>query len=244
MTIEGRPQHWTPPSEEEQAASRDRIGAYRRKREVAAERSAPVRRRLLETGPPLRDVDAALACHDSCHPTVDVTDHHQGGTTCTCQQSEEERAEHRRRFFEDRPRIDLGTRWQEQRADADRVAAELGVEVEQIGGLAPQITATVDGRSFSLRARHEVFSLVLAPEHDPGLFTGGDSCWGVGEIEIATGDEDELGSWAEALAFCVRRVRDHLRQRGCDHVLASESGATTFRFCPRRGARVGPDGAP
>ncbi len=191
-----------------------------------------MRRRLLEAGPPLRDVDAALACHDSCHPRVDTTDRHWGGTTCACQRTEEELAEGRRRFLEDWPGLDLGTRWEDERAEADRIADDLGVQIRQIDGLAPfQITATVDGRSCYLRTRHEFFSLVLAPEHDPALFTDADARSGVGEVEIATGDEDGLGpSWAASLMFCVRRVRDHLRQQGCYHVVAGEPG-TTFHFC-------------
>lgn len=246
MTIEGRPRHSIPPTAEQQDRWREEAEASRRAREEAAERSAPVRRRLLEAGPPLRDVDAALACLDSCHPRVDVTDRHEGGTTCTCQLSEAEQAEQaeqRQQFWDTLRSIRVDTGWRDQRAEADRLAAELGVQIDDIGGLAPfQITGTVDGRSFYLRARHESFALVLAPEDDPSLFARKDSGWGVGELEIATGDEDELGPrWADALAFCVQRIRDYLRQQQCTHLTANESGTTRFHFCPLCGARTGAD---
>jgi hypothetical protein len=209
VTIEGRPQFTTPASAEQLAQQRAEAEVFTRARQEAAERSAPVRRQLLEVGPPLRDVDAAMECMDSCHPTVDVTDRHQGGTTCMCQLSPAQRAESRQRALGALARREDWSVEDGQRADAECVAADLGVQLDQIGGLAPfQITATVDGRSFYLRARHGTFTLLLAPEDHPALFVGESSRWGIGELEIASGDEDQLGSrWADALTFSVQRIR-------------------------------------
>ena len=247
MTIEGHPRFVVPPDPEDQARWRAEAETMRREREEAAAASAPTRRRLLEAGPPLRDVDAAMACHDGCHPKVDVTDRCAGGMTCRCQWTEEEAAEEkvrRKRWWDEwtaemdaRPNVDDG-----QQAEADAVAERLGVHVVQIGGMFPfVIRASVDGRSFSLRDRHGM-TLVLAPEDEPDLFVTDDRRWGVGEIEIASGDEGSLDErWADALTFAVTRVRDYLRQQRCDHTVDGEAPDPRHRFCPRCGSRLRED---
>ena len=247
MTIEGHPRFATPISEEAQVESRARAEEWRREREEAAAASAPTRRRLLEAGPPLRDVEAAMACHESCHPRVDVTDRCGGGTACRCQWTEEEAAEAARRqerWWEEwrattaaRPDPDDG-----QQAEADAAAERLGVDVVEIGGVFPfTIRASVDGRSFHLRDKHGM-TLELAPEDDPDLFVSNELRWGVGEIEIASGDEGSMtGRWAEALTFAVTRVRDYLRQQGCDHELDGGAPDPRHRFCPRCGSRLRDD---
>ena len=249
MTIEGHPHFATPPDPEARARWKAEADAMRREREQAAAASAPTRRRLLEAGPPLRDVETAMACYESCHPRVDVTDRCAGGTTCRCQWTEEEAAEAARRqerWWEEwraemavRPRVDDG-----QQADADAVAERIGVHVVEIGGTFPfTIRASVDGRSH-LRDKHGT-TLELASEGDPDLFFTDELRWGVGEIEIASGEEGSMtGSWAEALTFAVTRVRDHLRQQGCDHVLDGGAPDPRHRFCPRCGSRLREDVPP
>ena len=84
-------------------------------------------------------------------------------------------------------------------------------------------------------------TLELAPEDDPDLFVTDELRWGVGEIEIASGDEGSMtGRWAEALT-AVTRVRDDLRQQGCDHVLDGRAPDPRHRFCPRCGSRLRDD---
>lgn len=244
MTIEGHPRFAAPPDPEGQARWKAQADAMRRERDEAAAASAPMRRRLLEAGPPLRDVDAAMACYDGCHPSVDVTDRCRGGTTCRCQWTEEEAAEAARgqeRWWEEwratvaaRPRADDG-----QQAEADAVAERLGVHVVEIGGIFPfTIRASVDGRSFHLRDKHGM-TLELAPEDEPDLFVSDELRWGVGEIEIADGDEGSMtGSWSKALTFAVTRVRDYLRQQGCDHTVDGRRPDPWHRFCSRCGSRL------
>ena len=49
------------------------------------------------------------------------------------------------------------------------------------------------------------------------------------------------GRWAEALTFAVARVRDHVREQGCDHVVDGRASHPRHRLCPRCGSPLRED---
>jgi hypothetical protein len=243
MAIEPRPRQWSPLPEQQTAAAATSSHAEQQERR-AIER--PLREAMIaalaEQGVALRDPPAALGCPCGCHPRLDLGAHGgagQGG--CSCQQTPEERAAAVQRLFgslaEVRSELD-GVRAEEQKAVAAR-AAELRVQARIAVGGAPFVLAgTVDGRGFSLRERHGLWRVTIAPDEGPGIdpWTADPS---VPILDIADGDADRLlvdGSFdvTRALDVAVGAVRSFLRQRVCAHGRALPGD----RFCPACGAAL------
>lgn len=184
-------------------------------------------------------------CQCSCHPRLSTL--HDGGFDCQCTWDADRRAAERRRLTEfwDTP---AARELREQHADeesaiAQWVAGQSGVEARRSTSFAPeQWEGTVDGHSFYFRERHGCWRIELDLE-PTGRFT--EKLSGVDEdgepvtkptpiLEgepIAEGVDTELGDAPiEHVAFIVRKIRDHLRERGCDH-------DGTLTFCPKCGQR-------
>lgn len=199
---------------------------------------APARRAALEAGPVLRDLDAAIGCGCACHPRPSDPGLHEGGVTCPCQLTAAERAESLEELLE---LLSDGSEEQEahegeMRRRADVAAASLGVELRAIGGAAPfVIRGVVDGRGFYLRERHDVWSVVVAPDDDPVA-----DPWmldrRVPVIVVASGESsalecDGVFDPVRALEVAVDAARIFLLRRSCLH-----HGAV--RFCPVCGVEV------
>ena len=234
---------YTPPAVEEQ----ERLAADARTRREAfdAEQEAhkPAKRAALAAGPLLRDLDAAVECSCSCHPTPPSADSHEGGVTCPCQLSREERAARRRALFEELDDWEAEREW-EQRVSAElqSEAAVLGVSAQIVVPAAPMvITGVCDGRAFYLRERHGSWGVTIATDDDPTVDPWASSLEAP-SIDIASGDDsefnDENGRFSRALALrvAVTAVRSALLRNACEHE-APES--TAHRFCRLCGVPVG-----
>lgn len=222
-----------------------------REREERAQANLEPRRRLLAAGPPLRDVESALECLDSCHPRVDVTDRCEGGTSCRCQDTEEQAAARKEKQNEAwRSLRDMWDTPEEHAREAKEQAAvaeaveRLGVDVSVCGGAAPfNIAGVVDGLAFYVKERHQHFRVQVAPPERP-LFEIYKEAGGQGELEIMAGPDVDLyegDSGVEAvnaLTNAVMWVRDYQRRSGCSHILTNEKGSIQFRFCPICGIRA------
>lgn len=222
----------TEPSAEELEAHRETVDALRA--DIAARRqaSAPARRAALAAGPALSDLDAAEACHCSCHPHPADLTHHEGGTTCPCQRTVEERRETLKEFtalWAER----ISSTDEDDTEEQDRIdeaAVRLQVTVNQIGGMAPfVITGTVDGRGFYLRERHDHWRVEIAPDENPES-----NPWNAKpytpSITVASGSADDFnvdGRFDEirALELAVNAVRTFLTRRSCSH-------PGMRRYCP------------
>ena len=208
---------------ESKASAEAWIEQNRAKREA----EIPARLAILAIGPQLRDVQEALGCHCACHPRPADMDLHDGGSSCPCQQTEEQRAESREELH--RVLASLRGRFEDEtdtvEEDARQFAAQqLGVEVKQYGGMAPfVITGVVDGYSFYLRERHENYRIVIAGDDDPLA----DVYWGhpPSALVIAAGTEDDLGASYDdvetVLTFVVSTIRMFLLRKTCAHLLGS-----------------------
>ncbi len=239
---------FVPPTEEQVAAAH--LTATRVRAEVAAKRavSHPLRRAAILAGPPLRDVDAAVECRCSCHPRTCDVDLHDGGQSCSCQDTDEQR-EARRKAFRDAWSAltddfaeEHGFHEERQRL-FDIEAADLGVEARIEIQAAPfVIVGTCDGRGFYLRERHGTYRVTIAADEDPGS-----DPWTAepteSSIDVAGGDDDELVrdgrfSPAAALRIAVAAVRTALARNICVH---QEVGSGPY--CPACGAPLADAGA-
>lgn len=231
---------YTPPSDAEAAESR--AAAQRIRDEIAAKREAarPARRAAILTGPPLRDLDAAVDCHCGCHPRAADTDLHDGGTTCSCQLTEDERVEAKRSFLS--LLSELGEEssgpdspWARQREAFRTEAERFGVDARIEASGAPFVIAGVcDGRGFSLRERHGSYRVTIAPDDDP-ISDPWRADVTEDSIDVAGGDEaefDEDGAFsaARALRIAVTSVRTALARNRCAHERAEGDA-----FCPECG---------
>ena len=235
---------YVPPSEEEAALSREAFERDQVEREAARESARPARRAAILAGPVLRDVEAAVECLCSCHPRPAEIDRHDGGQSCPCHETEDERAA-RMKAFRDvwNEDIEQEYRDEEQYFDEQRelLAAEakaLGVEASIQVWAAPHVSVGVcDGRGFYLRERHGSYRVTIAPDDDPGS-----DPW-IAEptepsIDIADGDECELEgdgrfSWVISLRVAVQAVRTAIARNACEHRrIESEP------FCPSCGVRI------
>lgn len=226
---------YVPPSVEEQ----ERLDADARARRETfdAEREAlkPAKRAALAAGPSLRDLDAAVQCSCSCHPTPPSANLHDGGVTCACQLSKEDRAAQRRELFHELGDWDAEREWEERvNAEFQSEAAMLGVSAHIVVPAAPMvITGVCDGRAFYLRERHGSWGVTIATDDDPTADPWA-SPLEAPSIDIASGDEndfnDDTGRYSRALALrvAVASVRSALRRNACEHE-APES--TAHRFC-------------
>ena len=90
-----------PPSSQEQARRADEVEAWRAERVRKEAEQRPARLAAVRTGPSLRDLKAAADCGCSCHPRTADVDLHDGGPSCPCQQTPEERQQAWKELFEE-----------------------------------------------------------------------------------------------------------------------------------------------
>ena len=238
---------YVPPSLEEQ--ERLVADAVARRAAFDAEREArkPAKRAALTVGPMLRDLDAAVECACSCHPTPPSADVHDGGVTCPCQLTTEERAAQRRVLFHELGDWDAESEWEERvSAEFQSEVARLKVSAQIVVAAAPMvITGVTDGRAFYLRERHGSWRVTIATDDDPTADPWG-SALEAPSIDIASGDEsdfnDENGQYSRALALrvAVAAVRDALRRNDCHHEVPE---LTAHRFCRSCGVPLADPGA-
>lgn len=238
MTSLPRVQRFVPPDPDKQAAVAADLARVREEFVAARLAAEPARRKAIADGPQVRDIDAALACGCSCHPRPADSTHHDGGMSCPCQLTDEQRAASREEFL-----AALASLTQEEESFQNdlqervaRAADRLQVDVRYLGGAAPfVIRGVADGRGFYLRERHDLWSVVIAPDDDPGA-----DPWGLDHrvpvIEVASGASDslEIGGrfdHVHALEVAVEAVRLFLLRRSCAHVNAQ-------RFCPDCGVQT------
>ncbi len=215
---------YVPPSPEEQARLAADAQAQREKFEAEREALKPAKRAVLAAGPVLRDLDAAVECRCACHPTPPSPDSHDGGSTCPCQQTREERIALRRELFDDLGDWDAEQEWEERvNAELQAEAAALGVSAQVVIQAAPMvITGVCDGRAFYLRERHESWRVTIATDDDP-LADPWASPLEAPSIDIASGeatdfhDDEGRSSRGLALRVTVAAVRGALRRNACGH---------------------------
>lgn len=238
MNVQPRP--WKPPVDPAEAAeAASRWETLRAQRDAEWAAGAPLRRALIAAAGELRDVDAAVDCRCGCHPRV--SELHDGGATCGCQLTDDERAEAQRRLLDTLAELhdSFEPRARDDEAAAVARAGELDVELRSYGGLAPLVCrGVVDGHGFFLRERHGSWQVVVTAHpdgHDP---------WGDGHEDdqlIASGDESALldhdgrvdpGLVVTAAVVAVRRwlLAD------CPH--PDVTGRDDTNFCPRCGTAV------
>ena len=234
---------YTPPAAEEQ----ERLAADARARREAfdadEEARKPAKRAALAAGPLLCDLDAAVECSCSCHPTPPSVNRHEGGVTCPCQLPREERVAQRRALFEEFGDWDAEREWEKRvSAELQSEAAMLGVSAQIVVPAAPMvITGVCDGRAFYLRERHGSWGVTIATDDDPTADPWA-SPLEAPSIDIASGDDsefnDDSGRFSRALALrvAVSAVRSALLRNECEHE-APES--TAHRFCRLCGVSLG-----
>jgi hypothetical protein len=226
---------WTDEQKEfmQAEAARSRAAVEERRRN-----EEPARRTVLANGPTLRDLEAAVACSCSCHPRPAETRLHDGGSSCPCQSTGEERAaalDELRGVLQEASAGEFSYE-ERMRETMAAAAARLGAELRHAGGWAPfVITGVVDGRGFYLRERHDCWRVEIAPDEDPLA----DPCVlssDVPTIVVAEGVSEALeGDGAfdavRALEVAVHATRLFLLRRDCAHPQAQ-------RFCPGCGVEV------
>lgn len=227
-----------PASAEQQAEWAAEAARMRADHVASKAAQEPARRAALAAGPSLRDVEAAVACSCSCHPSPADQRLHEGGAACPCQLTNEERAESLEKLLVSLSETGVGQESYEteMRLRADEVAERLGIELRDIGGAAPfVIRGVVDGRGFYLRERHDLWSVVIAPDDDPAA-----DPWtldrSVPVIEVASGassdlEQDGIFEPAHVLEVAVDAVRLFQLRRSCTHENAA-------RFCPTCGVAM------
>lgn len=199
------------------------------------------RRALLNAGPVLRDVDAAVECPCGCHPRVG--DLHDGGVTCPCQKTPEEREADMKEFLAAMAELNYDSNFGVQKEEFDTAAVELGVTdaVIECQAVPTVVSGVVDGRFFYLRERHGTWRVTIAPDDDPLLDVWDHTTIRQG-VDIASGSEDDLYpeegqfSFAHVLEFAVQVVRDYLRRNVCSH--AASRACVHANFCPTCGVRL------
>jgi hypothetical protein len=156
-----------PLSAQEQARRAEEVKAWRAERARREAELRPARLAAVRTGPALRDLQAAADCGCSCHPRAADVDLHDGGPSCPCQKTPEERQQAWKELVEELealgpdPGIESGAVELAQRATA------LGVSAQWRLTAAPfVITGQVDGRGFYLRERHGHYRVTVAFDDD------------------------------------------------------------------------------
>jgi len=169
----------------------------------------------------LRDVSAARDCACTCHD--EGGNFHDGGITCPCQQTQEER-----KAALDEALKALST-WQDDPAyQAARDAAEaefaaesdaLGVRIDRHGGGAPYvIEGEIDGQRFYFRERGDWWTVEISDlkngepwRYDTASILVGE---GTGDTLTDAGEQYEI----KALQIAVEAVRTFLARRACAHL--------------------------
>lgn len=209
---------------------------FRAEQDERWRREAPARRAVLLCGPPLADVEAAVECKCSCHPRPGQSELHAAGAECGCQLTPEQRtvrsaeaSEALRRLLNERVADEPAE--DSYRARVLAAAADEGAVVTTFMSAAPFVVAgTVDGYSFYLRERHDMWRLVVAGADDPGA-----DVWNTRPPGALVIDEGTTDSWdfdsVEHVRRAVRTVRDFVARRTCPH-----AGARAW--CPDCGTRM------
>ena len=171
----------------------------------------------------MRDPDAAADCPCSCHPKPADVELHDGGLSCGCQRTPEERKQAWKELAGQLDSLGLDAGIRSGETELARHAEELGVTAQWRLVAAPfVITGNVDGRGFYLRERHGYYHVTIAPDDDPTA-----DPWELPAervtLDIADGEDDDLtgpdGGYnvAHALSVAVHAVRTFLARRECEH---------------------------
>ncbi|CAN5700209.1 hypothetical protein BH18ACT2_BH18ACT2_09220 [soil metagenome] len=210
---------------EEVAAARADADRARRVRADARLAAAPARRAAIATGPALRDIAAAVDCHCACHPHPADLDLHDGGSTCGCQLTPQERRAQWDTVMGSWPKPtneELRERAVAEAAFAE-AAAELDVTAHVELSMCPfVIVGNCDGRGFYLRERHGEWRVTIAGEGEPAVDPWGSTPDRL-TIDVAAGDEGELvdadGRFSDvaALRIAVGCVREAVLRDACAH---------------------------
>ncbi len=230
-----------PPSPQEQARRAEQAAAWRAERDRRDAELRPARLAAVCTGPPVRDPDAAADCHCGCHPRPADPELHDGGLSCGCQLTPEERERAWQEFAGQPDSLDLDAGIRSGEAELARHAEELGVTAQWRLVAAPfVITGNVDGRGFYLRERHGYYRVTIAPDDDPAA-----DPWELpaerATLDIADGEDDDLtgpdGGYdvAHALTVAVHAVRTFLARRECEHQQPTDP---RHLFCSWCGVRL------
>lgn len=168
----------------------------------------------------LRDMDAALECACSCHDGAENL--HDGGITCPCQQTQEERSAALDEVLRTLSAWQDDPEYQAARAAAEAefaaAAAELGAHIDRHGGGAPYvIEGKVDGQRFYFRERSDWWTVEIADMKDGETWR-----YDTASILVAEGSSDTLDDAEEkyetqALRIAVEAVRTFLARRACAH---------------------------
>lgn len=239
-----------PPTPEEAQSRADEAAAWRAELKRRDAELRPARLAAVRAGPPLRDPDAAADCHCGCHPKPADAEQHDGGRSCGCQLTPEERHLAVKEFTAQLSSLGLDDGIRSGEAELAQRAAELGVSATWRLVAAPfVITGNVDGRGFYLRERHGSYRVTIAPDDDPGA-----DPWELPAerltLDIAGGDDDDLTDpgggcdVAHALTVAVHAVRTYLTRQRCTHQRPTDPRHLYCAWCGRAARRsrpVGPD---
>lgn len=225
------------PNPEEKARLQEIAEERRQQQKVEREQSEPARRAALATGPPLSDERAALDCFCSCHPRPAQLTLHEGGVSCSCQLTKEQRAAALDKLWAST--APLREVFEKEGNTLEEVADELGVQLFSFFPAAPTvISGVVDGRGFYFRERHDFFQVVVAPDDDPecDLWQAPPSTPKIIVLEghvssIAAPNGRGAGSIENFFRVTVNEVRLFLLRRECVH-------ADAKRFCPVCGVEI------
>ncbi len=231
------------PLPEEQSRHAVEAAAARAEAEATSEALKPAKRAALAIGPPLRDIEAAVECRCSCHPSPGRPDAHGAGQTCRCQQTEAERKVAVAELFSFFERDGEAEQEHEEQfaTELQAEAVRLGVAARVKLAAAPfVITGVCDGRAFYLRERHGSWTVTIASDDDPLCDPWGWPHDGT-TIDIASGEADEFNdaeghfSHSVALQIAVRAVRDALLRNTCRHETPE---SPEHRYCGRCGVAL------
>lgn len=197
----------------------------------------PARLAVLATGPPLRNIDRAVDCRCSCHPSPASRSLHEGGAECPCQLTAAERAERWNRLFENTGETtETSEKEDRERAELAATAAELDVDAEVRCLAFPFVVAgTCDGRSFFLREKRGHWRVEVAADPDCADLWGTTGSLG---IQVAAGEAVDLRdgdgelSPGVALRLAVHAVRLSALRDICSHEQPSDE---SDRFCRQCG---------
>jgi hypothetical protein len=167
--IEPEHRQYVEPDPAEQSVRAERIAEMRARYDAQRTAAEPFRRSALAMGPELRDLEAAVACACGCHPTAPEMTLHDGGATCPCQMTDDDRVAARKALLEHLVELYADDSERPNLYDTlNGCSAELGVELREVLPAAPfVISGVVDGRGFYLRERHGSWELVIADESEP-----------------------------------------------------------------------------
>lgn len=231
------------PTSEEEATRSLLWETERAQRDQARANQRPYRRAVLELGPLLRNIDAAVDCFCGCHPRPAQLETHDGGTTCPCQLNETERQQQWDELFSTPWEPDPDEIEHERLRDVafQETAERLNVQAHVAVSAAPfVISGIVDGRAFYMRERHGHYRVTIAHDDNP-LVDPWTSDAAIPTIDIAAGSEAEFydgtATFREdiALTTTVNSIRIYLLRRDCAHEPPTDHA---HRFCRQCGIQL------